>query len=147
MHVRYIDFSKFKYAFQLEKVLLHFPLMSRIGVPEAREVFVSWLKKTYPDGLSVGQINAILRVTHEYNTVNEAWLENQQYYKDRNDFLDHAILKKARAMVGWGKYEYTWLCINLKLLNEPLHSRPHDPNRKALSERYRLRRQRRRWLI
>ena len=139
MHVRYIDFSKFKRPGQIEKVLLQFPLIKRINVPEARDVFIDWLVKTYPNGLSVGQINALLLVTHEYNSINEAWRSNQQYYKDRNDFFDHAVIKKAIAYTGWGwveKSEDTYLVINVKLLKEPVMSRPKDPRRPALSERY-----------
>lgn len=140
MNVRYIDFAKFKYPAQIEKVMLQFPLIQRIGVPEARDVFIQWLIKTYPDGLSVGQINALLRVTHEYNSINEAWRMNQQYYKDRNDFFDNAVIKRATAYTGWGwveKAEDTYLVINVKLLKEPVQSRPKDPRRPALSERFR----------
>ena len=100
-----------------------------------------WLVKTYPDGLSVGQINALLQVTHEYNSINEAWRSNQQYYKDRNDFFDNAVIKKATAYTGWGwveQAEDTWLVINTKLVKTPIASLPRDPNRKALSERHRL---------
>ena len=143
MRVKYIDFSKFKYRFQISDVLIQFPLMKRVHIPEARSIFIQWLKSHYPNGLSVGQINALLRVTDVYNSVNEAWRENAKYYKDRNDFFDNAVIKKVSSPMSWTQTDISYLVINVKLLKEPLASRPYDPFRKALSERAYIKRKQR----